>query len=287
MTPGSTPNMSLVTWQTGDDIYDWQQLLSNWLKVDAHDHTSGKGVQIPTGGIRDGAVTAAKLDANAVPPSAPPDGSVTTAKLADGAVTTPKIADGAVTADKLADAVRLGLTDNSHKRRDQIHISNPESTSSSTYTLLPTPDRIQNVEVPTDGLLAIGYQALWNNTIAGSGRAALFIGSNQVKGIIGSGPPTAIEAIGNTTANTDTAIATASSGLFTVTNATSNNSEVTTGQVIGGVPGSGGVSGQGPGAICYVFLAAGTYDISVKYKLASGGSLTVKNRHLWVWTTVG
>ena len=32
-----------------------------------------------------------------------------------------------------------------------------------------------------------------------------------------------------------------------------------------------------------VFAAAGTYDISVQFK-ASSGSVTVKNRKLWVWT---
>lgn len=34
--------------------------------IDAHDHTSGKGVQIPTGGIADGAVTNAKLAAGTI-----------------------------------------------------------------------------------------------------------------------------------------------------------------------------------------------------------------------------
>lgn len=44
--------------------------------IDAHDHTSGKGVQVPTNGIVDGAVTTAKLASS----------SVTNAKIADGTI---------------------------------------------------------------------------------------------------------------------------------------------------------------------------------------------------------
>lgn len=49
--------------------------------VDAHDHTSGNGVQIPTGGIEDAAISAAKLASSAV----------TTAKIAANAVTRAKL----------------------------------------------------------------------------------------------------------------------------------------------------------------------------------------------------
>jgi hypothetical protein len=37
----------------------------------------------------------------------------------------------------------------------------------------------------------------------------------------------------------------------------------------------------GPGGVCYVFAAAGTYDVSVQFK-ASSGSITAKSRKLWV-----
>lgn len=50
--------------------------------------------------------TQAELDAHALTPhggGAPPDGSITTAKVADGAVTTAKVADGAVSTIKVAD----------------------------------------------------------------------------------------------------------------------------------------------------------------------------------------
>lgn len=41
------------------------KIIDSFDAVDAHDHTSGKGVQIPTGGIADGAITDAKLNASA------------------------------------------------------------------------------------------------------------------------------------------------------------------------------------------------------------------------------
>jgi hypothetical protein len=51
--------------------------------------------------IRDGAVTSAKLAADAVGPRELADGGIFTVALADGAVTTPKLADGAVTDAKI------------------------------------------------------------------------------------------------------------------------------------------------------------------------------------------
>jgi hypothetical protein len=33
--------------------------------------------------------------------------------------------------------------------------------------------------------------------------------------------------------------------------------------------------------LCYISVAAGTYDVSVKYKISTG-TLTVKERRLWV-----
>jgi hypothetical protein len=69
----TTTNMSLKVWNTLADTFSHTDLQANWNAVDAHDHTTGKGLQIPAGG----------LAANAV----------TTAALANGAVTATKIAD--------------------------------------------------------------------------------------------------------------------------------------------------------------------------------------------------
>jgi hypothetical protein len=64
----TTAKMSLRIWNLLTDLYDHTQLADNWAKVDYHDHSPGKGVQVPTEGIADGAVTSPKL-ATALDPS--------------------------------------------------------------------------------------------------------------------------------------------------------------------------------------------------------------------------
>jgi hypothetical protein len=64
----TSPKMGLRIWNLLTDLYDHAQLADNWAKVDYHDHSPGKGVQIPTEGLADGAVTGPKL-ATALDPS--------------------------------------------------------------------------------------------------------------------------------------------------------------------------------------------------------------------------
>ena len=87
-----TPNMGLDSWNSVSDLFSYTQLANNWTDIDNHDHTSGKGVQIPTAGIQNLAVDSTKLSSNAV----------TTAKITDLNITTVKIADSNVTYAKLA-----------------------------------------------------------------------------------------------------------------------------------------------------------------------------------------
>lgn len=63
----TSPKMGLRIWDQLSDPYDHDQLADNWSKVDFHDHTPGRGVQIPTEGLADGAVTSAKLAASVDP----------------------------------------------------------------------------------------------------------------------------------------------------------------------------------------------------------------------------
>lgn len=83
--------MGLTKWDQLTDAYDHVELATNWELVDEHDHTTGKGKQIPTGGIVPGAITTNLINNQAV----------TTVKIGDGAVQTNNLADGSVTADKL------------------------------------------------------------------------------------------------------------------------------------------------------------------------------------------
>jgi hypothetical protein len=63
----TSTNMSLRIWNLLNDPFDHAQLATNWDKVDQHDHTSGRGVQIPTAGLADGSVSITKLAAEANP----------------------------------------------------------------------------------------------------------------------------------------------------------------------------------------------------------------------------
>jgi hypothetical protein len=63
----TSPKMGLRIWDSLSDPYDHNQLADNWSKVDFHDHTPGRGVQIPTEGIADGAITSVKMAASIDP----------------------------------------------------------------------------------------------------------------------------------------------------------------------------------------------------------------------------
>lgn len=80
----TTPNLSLESWNLTSDLFDHTQLHNNNLKVDEHDHSTGKGVQIPSAGLVDGAVTSGKLASGAALANLA-SSSVTDAKLASPA----------------------------------------------------------------------------------------------------------------------------------------------------------------------------------------------------------
>jgi hypothetical protein len=47
----TSAKMGLRIWNLLLDPYDHEQLADNWAKVDAHDHSPGRGVLIPTEGV--------------------------------------------------------------------------------------------------------------------------------------------------------------------------------------------------------------------------------------------
>jgi hypothetical protein len=63
-----TPKMSLRLWEQLQDPYSHDQLADNFSKIDFHDHTPGRGNQVPTEGLFDGSVTGVKLDASTLAP---------------------------------------------------------------------------------------------------------------------------------------------------------------------------------------------------------------------------
>lgn len=178
-------------------------------------------------------------------------------------------------------AAVLGVTQGSTKRRGKTITATAESTGSTSYTTLTTPDEVTNIVLPTDGLLFVAFQALWRETVDGAARAALFLGSNQLKGQkVGDAAPAVQEAEGPGNANIWTPLATGAEGLAgrAGSSNTSSGSDVTTGQVV-----SYDATTGAPGGACCIFAAAGTYTVGVRFK-ASSGSVEVKERKLWAWT---
>lgn len=62
----TTPYMGLKVWNLLTDSFDHTQFAENLAKLDQHNHSEGKGVKVPTGGIEDGAISTAKIATDAV-----------------------------------------------------------------------------------------------------------------------------------------------------------------------------------------------------------------------------
>lgn len=257
--------MGLALWNLLGDKYSHTQLANNFAKLDLHRHVPGQGAQIPTAGIEDGAITAAKLapGANAIA-----DDSVTANKFDDATVLAP-----------------LGLNGQGVSRRGRSDVATEETRTSASYVLMPTPDVVSNLVLPAGGLIIVAFHGLVKNSVAAAGRAAIFLDSVQTKMDQGFATPTDTETPLPGSANAYKALFTTGHGLETMTSVDVTNfgAPVTTGQVIGGIRSVvGGVAGT-DGGVTALFADAGTYDVSIQYKSTSG-SVSAKNRHLWAWT---
>lgn len=80
----TSTNIGLRVWDSTSDVFNHIELRDNWNKLDAHDHTSGKGLQIPAAGIADGAVTANKYGASSIA-----NAKIATATIADDKLASP------------------------------------------------------------------------------------------------------------------------------------------------------------------------------------------------------
>lgn len=200
---------------------------------------------------------------------------------ANGSVDSTNLANAGVTPDKLSTTLAqyLGITNAANTGRGKAIIATEESRTNVAYGTLTTPDQVASVVLPTDGLLIIAYQAMMKSSVAAAGGAALFIGATQLKYQDGANRAPITQAT-TTTGTTYAPLTTFEIGLQ-AGNATAGDhtSDVTTGQVVGNVT-TTGTTAAGP---VFVFAAAGTYTISVQFK-ATSGSVTAKERKLWVWS---
>lgn len=166
-------------------------------------------------------------------------------------------------------------------------IAAEQTTTSTSYTEMGTPDRVEDIVLPTDGLIFIFFQALWKNGISQGGRAALFLGENQLKvhDSDASGAPVVQEATGPVSSAYATLVA-LGGGLFGATvPAADLTAPVGTGQILGWTTQPTG-AGVGPSPGVVVAADAGTYDVSVRFRNtpAVGAAVGVKERKLWVWS---
>ena len=143
-----------------------------------------------------------------------------------------------------------------------------QSTNSGTYTELGTPDRVEDIVVPADGLLFVHYRALAKAAIGADAKAAIFIGSNQLKG---QGIPAPV--VHEVAVNDDEYqwLVTGPGGglVYSAGNGAASDG-VTTGLLAAGV--------------FAIEVAAGTYDISMRFKSSGSASVTAKDRRLRAWS---
>lgn len=147
-------------------------------------------------------------------------------------------------------------------------IATEQTRESASFGTLTTPDEVKEVVLPSNGLIVIGYTAFFGSSVSGAGRAALFIGANQLKRA--ASPEPVVQEV-STETTVQRTVNTASIGLV---RGEGQGAYVTTGQTLS--PG-----GETQGGVCHVFAAAGTYSISVQFK-ATSGKITVSQRKLWV-----
>jgi hypothetical protein len=119
----TSTNMALTLWSSLTDQYDSSQLVANFVKIDAHDHTTGKGIQIPFAGIATAAIatsgtsSSTKLvradDSRLSNTRTPTDGTVTDATITSGGLSPSKITGTAVitTDSRLSNARPPDYTD--------------------------------------------------------------------------------------------------------------------------------------------------------------------------------
>lgn len=183
--------------------------------------------------------------------------------------------------DKATFAEKVGLSQSAAAaggaavRRDFVTIDGAETRTDINYGYLATPDRIQNIVVPSNGLVLISYEAIWKTTSAACNAQILF----------GAGPLqrlTSVNVWGDVSAQlavnpTLEQYLTTSSlfGMITTTGTGyDGEADITTGLVVG----------QSQGGFIPVYADPGTYDIGVQYRDGLGGTVTVKRRRLIVVT---
>lgn len=219
--------------------------------------------------------------------------------ILNGNIDSANIANNSVSANDLLTALaqQLGISNALNTGRGYTAVATEQTTTSTSFVTLATADVVSSVVLPSNGLICVAYQAMWKGS-GGAPRAAIFLNSTQVS--VAARNASSVQTQGAAIAGSSfyNPLATTPLGLASGDALGSDyGGDATTGQIIGVAPDLGGTTGArfevgGTGASlatsptggpCFIFAAAGTYDVSIKFKI-SAGTLSAKNRKLWVWT---
>lgn len=249
----TSPNLLLKVWNNLSDLFNHTELEENWDKIDAHDHTTGKGVPIPTGGIANLAITGPKLATDSV------DGS----KIATGAVGTLELADAIITAAKIDAtlAAYLGIATGGVTHRGYNQILTTETTVSTTTSGvdLATPGPSVTIAVPSNALVFAFAQV--QASVSSSGQTAI-VNLQEDGSPVSLAPGRILE----------------STTLGSVNPMYPNGDNGLTG-------GNHGTIERHQAQLLTFPATAGTHTYKLVYRSSSGTSTaTFLNRKLWVWS---
>ena len=202
--------------------------------------------------------------------------SVADPQIASDFTTLQTWANGNVDATNMTPAFAQSVSANQPSQTVKGFVSIPtsQSTGSTTYTTLSTPDQVTGLTLPSGGIIQLWYFAYWTESVAGAARAAIFLGANQLQSeASNSSAPSVTPAeaqLGNA-ARPVRPLTSTPSGLLSDNSGSSSSGPVTTGQTIS----------VGAGGACSIMATPGTYAVSIRFK-ASSGTVTASNRQLWV-----
>lgn len=201
--------------------------------------------------------------------------SVADPEIATALSTILTFANGNIDATNLlaSAAQSAGMNQAGQTVKGAVNIATSQSTSSTSFVTLATPDQITGIVLPANGLIYVWYQAIWQASV-GAGSAAIFLNANQVQfPATSSATAPSVQAATTAGANAINALlVTSPGGLVSAANTSNYTGDVTTGQILGFATSSGP---------CVIEAAAGSYTVAVMFK-ASSGSVTASSRKLWV-----
>lgn len=187
--------------------------------------------------------------------------------------------------DQASLEARVGVLEGWERSRGKSIIATSQSRTNTAYGTLTTPDQVTGIVMPTDGVIVVLFNAVWQQATTGADvRAGIFLNGTQlVRGVQNAVANAVQEADLGGTGARDTILTTYPLGLVSAGNSAGSYSGVaTTGQSFGLAPDTTDTSTTWGGA-CFIFAAAGTYTVDIRYK-ASSGSVTAKDRKLFVWS---